>query len=307
MTTTTTMTKRFSLGAVALALGLALFVPRSASADTDPRDYALVQAPDHTNVFLTYDRYQTSVDTESFVQNVALFRYLHVLRFGDLAFVPVDVVLPVADALVFAPGPGGTTATFQGSGLGDLVFLPTVGYAIKESDAAATYFAFSPYFHFPTGNYDDKHLVNIGTHRFQFDEEVCVGQRLLGGALFLEALGAATFYTKNDDFIPPGTTMALALKQAPTYSATLHASANVTKSVWVGGSYYVTANGKETIATPAGDMTAVPQQTVQSLRATVSLRPAEPLQLLLQYQNDIAASGGGTISRFVGARLSYLF
>jgi hypothetical protein len=300
-----TMTKQCHLAAGSLVVGAALLLSASARAETDPRDYALVMAPDHTNVFLAYQRFQSSVDTQDLVENISIFRYLHVLRFGDLAIAPVDLVLPAADAQLFLQEPGGTR-TLHGSGLGDLVYLPTIGYSIKESDDAATYFAFSPYFHLPTGNYDDKKVINIGSHRYQFDEEICVGQRLLG-LLYLEALGAATFYTKNDDFIPPGTTTALTLKQAATFSATFHASANISKAVWVGGSYYLTANGRETLETPVGDETAVKPQTIQSVRATFGVRPVEPLLILLQYQNDVAASGDGTISRFVGGRVSYAF
>jgi hypothetical protein len=81
----------------------------------------------------------------------------------------------------------------------------------------------------------------------------------------------------------------------------------VSKAVWFGASYYASANGKESIETPAGDVTAVKQQTIQSARFTASIRPAEPLQILFQYQNDLAASGGASISRFFGARISYVF
>jgi len=212
----------------------------------------------------------------------------------------------VADAQLYLPTAGGGTTTLHGSGMGDFVYVPHVGYAIKESEEDATYFAFSPYFHLPTCNYDDKKTINIGRHRWQFDEEVMVGQRFLN-AIFVEAIGAASFYTKNDDFIPPGTTAPLGLKQAATFSFTGHASANVTKSVFLGASYYVAANGKETIVTPAGDQAGPPSQTIQSLRGTVGIRPAEPFLILVQYQTDIAASGGASISRFVGARASYLF
>src|SRR5262249_33234407 len=162
--------------------------------------YALVLSPDHTNVFATYVRHQTSADTQNLVQNVTLFRYLHILKFGDLAISPVDVVLPVADAQLYLPAAGGGTTTLHRSGLGDFVFLPHVGYTIRESEENVTYFAFTPYFHFPTGNYNDKKIINVGHHRWQFDEELVVGQRFLG-AFFLEAMGTATFYTQNDDFI----------------------------------------------------------------------------------------------------------
>jgi hypothetical protein len=295
---------------LAVALPLAslalLALPAPARAETDPRDYALALAPDHTNVFLAYGRHQTSADSEDLVQNVSLFRYIHLLKFGHLALAPIDFVLPVADAQLYT-----AAGTLNGSGLGDLAYLPTIAYVVDESEQNQTYFAFSPYFHAPTGNYDAKRVINIGNHRWQFDEEVCVGQRF-AGAFFVEAVGAATFYTKNDDFIPPsllatGQTTAFSLSQAPTLSATLHASANVTKSIWVGASYYATANGKYTLATPAGNQTAVEEQTVQSVRATVGIRPVEPFLLLVQYQNDLAATNGATISRFLGARASYVF
>jgi hypothetical protein len=287
------------------ALSLLLFLPSGARGETDPRDYALILAKDHTNVFLTYARRQTSADVQNYVQNITLLRYLHVLKFGNLAVVPMDVVLPVVDAQVYIPTGTGTAMAY-GAGVGDLVYLPTIGYAINQSEKSSTYFGFSPYFHIPLGTYDDKRAVNIGKHRWQFDEEVAIGQRF-GGSFFVEALGAATFYTKNDDSLVAGTMTKISLRQSPTFTGTAHATANVSKEVWFGASYYYVATGKLTAETPEGDQTAVGRQTVQSLRLTVALRPVEPLLLLLQYQNDIAASGGATISRFAGVRVSYLF
>jgi hypothetical protein len=286
---------------LAAAVPIVLTVTAAANAETDPRDYALALAPNNTNVMLAYARQQSSADSQDIVQNIALYRYIHLLKFGNFAFAPIDFVLPAADVEFYTP-----TTVLHGSGIGDLVYLPTFGYVFHESDEDQTYVAFSPYFHAPTGTYDPKRPINIGNHRWQFDEELCIGQRFLGG-FFVEALAAATFYTKNDDFIPPGQTTAFTLSQANTYSATVHASANVTKSIWFGGSYYVTANGQSTLETPLGNVTAVNQQTVQSFRATVGIRPVEPFLLLLQYQNDLEATGGGTISRFVGARASYTF
>ncbi|WP_394825745.1 transporter [Pendulispora albinea] len=286
-------------------MALLLVCPSLARAETDPRDYTLALAPDHTNVFVAYARRRTSADSQSFAQNISYFRYLHVLKFGDLAFVPVDVILPALDAQVYIPTATGTT-TAHGSGIGDLIYLPTIAYSIKESESSVTYFAFSSYFRVPTGNYDHRRAVNAGSNRWQFDEQVVVGQRLLN-ILVLEALGAVSFYTKNDDAIAAGTTTRIELSQSPTFTGTVHVSADVTKELWLGASYYYTANGEVTASTPTGDRTATEQQSVQSLRGTVGIKPVAPLQLLLQYNTDIAATHGATISRFVGVRFSYRF
>ncbi|WP_394821623.1 transporter [Pendulispora albinea] len=284
-----------------------LFFPSLGRAETDPRDYALGLAPNHTNVFIMYARHQTSADSQNYVRNTAIFRYLHLLKFGNLAIVPLDVLVPVVDAQVYLPGQGGQgTTTLHGSGMGDLSYLPTIGYAIKWSEKDFTYFVFSSYLRAPTGNYDPRRPVNVGTNRWTFDEQAGIGHRFLGMFL-VEAVGAAIFYTKNDDYILPGTSRRVSLQQRPTFNGTVHASMDISKEIWLGASYHYFRNGRVAASGPEGELTATDRQSIQSIRATVGLRPVEPLQVLLQYQTDIVATRGATISRFVGLRLSYRF
>ncbi|HWL86805.1 MAG TPA: transporter [Polyangiaceae bacterium] len=293
------------------ALGLVLafsFLASSARAETDVHDAeALAHLPNNTLVTLGYARHVSSSDSQSFTQNIANFRAVYVLKFGNVAFVPFDAFIPAADVSAYE---GGGALTLHTSGLGDLTYLPTIAYIIPEGDSH-TVLLFNPNFAFPTGNYDKTSLVNVGNRQWVVKPQVALGQRFLRAAT-LELVGNASFYTKNNDFVVPAptatnplATITTPMEQHPTIGGEVHLAVDLSTSFMVGASYYYTANGQKKL-TALGD-TALDQPTVQTLRFTWGVRLEQSSLLYVQYNQDIFASHDGSISRWFGVRFSHAF
>ena len=96
----------------------------------------------------------------------------------------------------------------------------------------------------PLGQYDPTRLVNIGTNRWSFKPELGVSKAL--GRASIEFLGAATFFTPNNDFFGGNTQ-----SQAPLYSMQLNFIYTFKSGIWgaAGALFYgggaTTTNGGE--------------------------------------------------------------
>jgi hypothetical protein len=293
------------------------------AADTDPRDYeALTALPNRSAAAVIYYRHISANDTQSYSQDVALLRAAYELRWGHLSLVPIDIALPIADVSAYAtPVPlGGYVGTLRASGIGDFLFFPTVGYLIPEGQVNHTYVAFTPFFEFPTGQYDHSHAINIGTNRYTFIQQLAVGQRFLK-IVDVEGIVDFTEYTDNTDvlltppLIPAGM-LTVTQKQAVTYGFTLHASVDVAPFLWLAVGYLLNVNGRVTLSGfPGGlpDVVRDPQQYVNTLRFTAGIRVEKGTLVLLQYSQDVATSGSTMtiepppISRYFGVRISHVW
>ncbi len=231
------------------------------------------------------------------------------LKFGNLAVVPLDLQMPVVDATVYAPVPmsPGLTTTLHTSGVGDATYLPTIGYIVQEDEPTHTHtvLAATAYVTAPTGNYDSSRLVNIGDNRWRIQPQIGVSQRFLK-ALTLDLVGSLTFYTENSNFgTGPGQPV-VTMKQNQTFGLEAHVTADLSPDFYMGASYYLASVGQRNIEATGLPLTQIdPEQTVQSMRFTFGIHVEKATILLLQYNQDIEASGGASIGRFIGARLSH--
>src|SRR5580704_9077073 len=107
---------------------------QTANRQADPRDYeALALVPNNTLAALAYARHVSTADKQSNSQDLGILRAVYILKFGRLAIVPVDLVLPVVDATIYVPGMmPNSVETLHASGVADLTWQPTVGYTIPE-------------------------------------------------------------------------------------------------------------------------------------------------------------------------------
>jgi hypothetical protein len=98
----------------------------------------------------------------------------------------------------------------------------------------------------PLGQYDPDRLVNLGTNRWSFRPEFGFSKAV--GRWLLEATGAATLYTDNDDFFGRQHR-----EQDPIYSAQGHVIYNFKPGAWMAldGTYYT--GGRTTIDGVEGD------------------------------------------------------
>jgi outer membrane putative beta-barrel porin/alpha-amylase len=298
-----------------VAVAASLIVPSLASAQTDvtqtdARDYeALTSLPSNSAAGLGYFRHASSSDSSNYSESLANFRALYIVKFGNLALVPFDAMMPVVDVNVYSPAapPSVGSTTLHTSGLGDATYLPTVGYSVSEDDEAHThtYFAFTPFITAPTGNYSSTNLVNIGDHRWRVQPQLVVGQRFMK-AFTAELEGNVVFYTDNTAFgLPTGGTVTM--KQDMTIGMEAHLAVDFSPTFYASISYYLDAVGKQTLQTPAGTAPLTDEQTIQTLRFTYGINVTKGTNLLLQFNQDIEASGGATIGRFFGARIAQIF
>lgn len=77
----------------------------------------------------------------------------------------------------------------------------------------------------PLGQYDSRHVLNIGANRWSVRPEVGVSKAW--GPLILEAAAGVTFYTPNDDFLRGRT-----LERAPVYAIQTHLVYNLPHGIW---------------------------------------------------------------------------
>jgi hypothetical protein len=296
-----------------LLSSLVLAASGVARAETDPRDYeAEVALPHRTMATVLYYRHVSSDDKTSYSQDIGVLRAAYILRFGRLAIVPFDVVLPIADVTAYTPAAAGSPANLalRASGIGDFQVLPTIGYLIPEGVTKInhTYIAFTPYFIFPTGQYTPGHPVNISDHRYIFTQEICLGQRFFKIA-DIEAVGAVTEYTDNTEYLTATAMGPVSgrLTRKPSGTFTLHASVDVATHLYLAVSYYLQINGRERFISdvPPINVEAVPQEQVHTLRFGAGIRVEPQTLLLVQYNQDIHTTGGASISRFFGARVSH--
>jgi hypothetical protein len=298
-------------GAVTVACGALLLSSianaQVANSQTDGRDYeALAYLPKDTLVALTYFREVSTSAEQSFSQSEGIFRASYILKYGDLSIVPFDALLPVVDATVYVPVPMGLTTTLHTSGVGDLTYLPTIGYTIHENDETHTHtvLAGTVYVSAPTGSYDASNPVNIGDHRWRIQPQLGVSQRFLKAITF-DLVGSVAFYTANSEFFTPQGYVTM--HQNQTLGLEAHLTADLSPDMYLGASYYVAAVGQRNVESPPMLPLSEfePEQTTQTLRFTVGIRAEKATLLLLQYNQDIEETGGATIGRFIGARLSH--
>lgn len=93
----------------------------------------------------------------------------------------------------------------------------------------------------PTGDYNNKKLLNIGTNRWIVKPELAFGTPI--GKTWLEANAYASFFQDNDEFLGHHT-----LKQDPLYATELHYSYSFNPALWASLDASYKWGGESTIA-----------------------------------------------------------
>jgi hypothetical protein len=94
------------------------------------------------------------------------------------------------------------------------------------------------------------------------------------------------------------------LKQDPTWSGEAHLAVDVDPTTWLGVSYYATNLGKRSLDT--GVEVEAPA-SVQTMRFTWGWHIEKQMMLLLQFQQDVVATGEASRAHFYGVRMSRFF
>ncbi|MFT3922164.1 MAG: transporter [Myxococcales bacterium] len=295
-------------GVVCLATWLSLWTASGhAQLRSDPRDYDGSRYPTRSTFFSNYLRHESSSYRESATISYAVFGATYVLKVGNLGIAPFNFFLPVVDVTAYVPsGMPNLNYASHSSGIGDLLYIPAVGYTFRHSKESYTYTAFSLYMNAPTGSYKASKLVNIGENRWVFRPQGMVGHRYK--IVSLEGVTGVACYTDNPDYVVPMLGKQR-LEQKPSYGADFHLAVDLSERMFVAVSYYVTSYGRRfvNVKTDGTSMqqTIDPRQHVNAMRFTWAISVLPELLLLLQYNQDLTTSGGAAAYRFYGARISY--
>ncbi|HEY2735566.1 MAG TPA: transporter [Polyangiales bacterium] len=282
------------------------------------RDFeAIAYAPNNTVVALGYFREVSSI-TGNLSESLAVFRATYIMKFGQLAIIPVDISLPIVDVTAYKPAtvvspmlPGYLNLAIHGSGVGDVEYFPTIAYTIAEGadGSSHTVLAFNPRISLATGNYDEGKIINTGANRVTFKPQIGIGQRFLK-SMTAELVANIGIHSTNNNFVFPNPmTGALAntpAKQDPDLIIDAHLGMDLSRTFFLGASYYYDKAGAVKF-TAMNNFVATEAQTVQSLRFSFGIRIDQNTLALLQFNQDISASNGASIERWFGVRLSHVF
>ena len=306
---------------------------------TDSRDYeGAVFAPNGTWSITTYLRHVTTTQKRNLTSNQTVFRAGYLIKFGNLAIAPFDILVPVVDAdlkLYYSPNadptkpptasarPTATSGPVAGSirqtGIADCSFLPSLIYSITQNAAnyTHTYMGAGLYTTLPIGNYASGNApLNLGENRWTIKPQVMIGQRF--ATIFTtEIVANMLFYTDNQNYhaataLPVGT-----LSQKNSFNAEAHLGMDVHETMYVSASYYLQELGQKTYTPPTslpaatraaiikGYGVAAEKATVQTLRLSWGIRIEKQSLLLLQYQADLKTGGEESNTRTAIVRFSH--
>jgi hypothetical protein len=224
----------------------------------------------------------------------------------------LDLSIFALDYTGFPAAPGGLI--LHGSGFTDPEYFPTIAYVVQEgapSSQAHTVFAFNPRVTLPVGTYDTNNLVNAGQHRVVFKPQISVAQRF-AKAFTAEIVANIAIHSENSKFVIPNPTMMgpalinTAMTQNPDLFIDAHLGADLSKTFFLGASYYYAKNGKKTLS-DLGDIVAAKAYSVSALRFSLGIRIEKNTLAMIQVEQQFAASAGEPVDRFAGIRLSHVF
>lgn len=297
----------------------------------DARDYELGYfAPNNSVAVNVYARHEGH---KELTQNTFMFRATHILKTENWVFVPIDFLLPVVSATAYVPLAEGSplSGSLKGTGIGDLIWIPSFGSGLVQDPKihTHTWFGFTGYTTIPLGNYNSKDAINAGGHRWKFQPTLAIGQRF-AKAFTVEAFGQLGVIGKNTDYhinplIVEGTAAGVGkaagaaagalvtetLSGKKTNETKLSAAAGVltgfdlSTSFTLTASYYYQRNGRQSLSnldvptalSQVGAVTSLvetePKQNLHTLRFGLSMRATPQTQFLFQLNQDIKSTGPG--------------
>ena len=279
-----------------------LLCPALARADNNTRDY--VAAPPGTLLSLLYyfhitgDTLNVNGDKAADVdltEELFLLREVYYFNAGSM-LANAQVILPFGNASLEVDA---ASLDESSSGIGDLILLGTLWFV--NNPESKTYFAFSPYFFLPTGDYSNDQSLNLGGNRWAFREEFNFTKGFTvipDHNLYFEVTTGFDFFAANDEFDGNHE-----LTQDPVYNLEGHVSYDVAKNVAISFDYYGHWGGDKQIDDVDQPNSEADSQT---LGGTITYNFAPGWQFLLQYKEDVA-NENGIEAEVIQARLFYAF
>lgn len=270
-------------------LCLTLITPCAVWADNLARDY-IPAPPDTLAIFVYYQHLSgdsiyangskalKDVDLNG---NIGLFRPVYFTQIGPFVIDPQCIIPFGSLSLDLNNG-----LSSNSSGFGDPILLATIWFL--NDPKSKTWLGFTPFFYFPVGSYDNSKLVNLGSNRWRFREELgfVKGWEVLPEHnLYFELQVAGDFFTSNNDYGAIGAT----LSESPGLTVETHLSYDLTKLFWLSADYYYHYNGKQVVNDFTVADSGGPSSTVG---LTLGYNIAPSYQLVFQYKADAYVENG---------------
>lgn len=286
-----------------LALILAVMIcPMVAFAgENDPRD--AFPAPGGTDGVVFYYRNitgneyhvngTTAVRNAELNANLGIARYVH--YFGlDKFTVALNALLPFGSVHTELSAAG---IDEQASGTGDFTANLTAWYPLFLEKDNMFWLGGDVYVTAPTGKYNKEKLVNLGANRWNYRFEfapIC----WIHNRFTLEVIGGIDIYTDNSEY----TSSSFKLEQDDVYSIFGHITYDITKTFWLGASYFYHTGGE----TKVNGVSQHNKMEEQKIMFTAAFLTTPQTQLLLQYATDVSMDNGLS-SNAIQTRFVYFF
>lgn len=258
--------------------------------------------PAGSNIAMLYYQYAERKDSYAsgnkvsgnfdMTSNVALARYIHVLKLSDSAVLDPQFILPLGTLRTA----GDASVLGDASGTGDLIVGAPVKFILDQNTRDV--FSIGPYLYLPTGTYDSNKLLNLGENRWKVLLQLAY-IRHFNADWALDLVGDVTINGNNTDYTATHATM----KQAPRYEVQAHLRYNLSPatalSVGVGS---VRGGETEVNGVKQGD-----QINTQYARMTVTSFIRPDIQLQFQYGQDLSVENGLKERNRLNFRIAKLF
>ncbi|WP_199525650.1 MULTISPECIES: transporter [unclassified Herbaspirillum] len=286
---------------LAASLLYALSLSQSASAlEVTAGDYEAY--PAGANIAMLYYQYAERKDSYvhgnkvsgnfGLTSNVALARYIHVVKLSESAVLDPQFILPFGTLRTN----GDATVLGNASGTGDLILGAPVKFILDQTTRDVI--SIGPYLYLPTGNYDSNKLLNLGENRWKALFQLAY-IRHFNADWALDLVGDVTINGNNTDFTPAHATM----KQAPRYEAQAHLRYNLSSATALSVGFGSVRGGEtEVNGVKQGD-----KLNTQYARLTVTSFINPSTQVQFQYGQDVAVDNGLKERNRINFRIAKLF
>lgn len=259
-------------------------------------------APGGTNIALLY--YQWAERKQNYAHgqqisgnaglesNIALARYIHVIKLSENAVIDPQFILPMGRLSTS----GDLGALGSTSGMGDLIVGAPVKFILDQYTRDV--FAIGPYLYLPTGSYDSQRVINLGENRWKALLQLAY-IRHFNDRWALDVVGDVTVYGDNDDY----TASHARRKQASSYEMQAHLRYNLSATTALSAGLG-NVRGGETELNGSKQADRL-NTTYARLTATSFVTPT--VQLQMQIGRDLSVENGLKERARINFRLAKLF
>jgi hypothetical protein len=223
--------------------------------------------------------------------DIALARYIHVLKLSDDAVLDPQVIVPFGRLRT-----GGDAAVLGSAGGGaDIIVGAPVKFVLDQATRDVA--SIGPYLYLPTGAYDREKMLNLGEHRWKALLQLAY-IRHFSTAWALDVVGDATIHGDNGSYTRAGAT----LGQKPRYEAQAHLRYQLSPATALSAGIGNVRGGETDVdGVRQGD-----QLDTRYGRLTVTRFVTPTTQLQLQWGRDFSVSNGPKEKNRINFRIARL-